>query len=283
MMVRALFVALALAAVPAAAQYPDQLPDDPLQSSVLGIVLQLVLPEGARVRFDDRVKVTIPEIAEDQRQFPVQVDARGVPDVRRIIVFADLNPIQKAVEYTPHDAEAFISVRIKLDQRTPVRAAVQVADGTWLLAGQWIDAAGGGCSAPPVSRVAGDWARALMQVRGRLWASPDAAEARVALSVRHPMDTGFVDNIAAYWLEQVTIRAGGRLLGELALNASVAENPAIMLMPRLRAGEHVDVAGRDSGGVELAARIAGQSANPAERAGWAAPPAALLTASAALP
>jgi sulfur-oxidizing protein SoxY len=239
------------------------LADDPLQSPFLPIVLQLVLPEGARVRFDDRVKVTMPEIAEDQRQFPVQVDARAVPDVRRIIVFADLNPIQKAVEYTPHDAEAFIALRIKLDQRTPVRAAVQVADGSWLLAGAWIDAAGGGCSAPPVSRVQGDWAQGLMQLRARLWTSPDTPVARVALAVRHPMDTGFVDNIPSYWLEQVTIRAGGRLLGTLALNASVAEDPAIMLMPRLRDGESVDVAGRDSGGVELAAQVAGHSALPA--------------------
>jgi sulfur-oxidizing protein SoxY len=279
MRARAVFLAIMLAAAPAAAHDPDQLPDDPLRSSVLGIVLQLVLPEGAKVRFDDRVKVTMPGIAEDQRQFPVQVDARAVPDVRRIIVFADLNPIQKAVEYTPHQAEPFIALRIKLDQRTPVRAAVEMADGTWLLAGEWIDAAGGGCSAPPVSRVAGDWAQGLMQLRGRLWVGPDGgdgrATARVALVVRHPMDTGFVANIASYWLERLTISAGGRLLGELALNASVAEDPAIMLMPRLRAGEHVDVAGRDSGGVEVAARIAGQSAMAAAPA---APPAAAAVA-----
>ncbi|MBU6165193.1 MAG: quinoprotein dehydrogenase-associated SoxYZ-like carrier [Alphaproteobacteria bacterium] len=268
------FLGMILLAAPVAAAPDRLLPDgalrdDPLQSPFLPTVLQLVLPEGARVRFDDRVKVDFPAIAENQRQFPVQVDARAVPGVKRIIVFADLNPIQQAVQFTPHDAEAFIALRIKLDQRTPVRAAVEVADGSWLLAGGWIDAAGGGCSAPPVSRVKGDWAQSLMQLRGRLWTTPagvSAAPARLALAVRHPMDTGFVDNIPSYWLERVAIRSNtGRLLADLELNASVAEDPAIMLMPHLREGEGVTVAGRDSGGVEMAAAVAGQSSLPPTR------------------
>jgi sulfur-oxidizing protein SoxY len=207
------------------------------------------------VRFDDRVKVRFPAIAENQRQFPVQVDARGVPGVQRIIIFADLNPIQKAVEFTPQAAEPFIALRIKLDQRTPVRAAVQVADGTWLLAGGWIDAAGGGFSAPPVSRVKGDWAQHLLELRGRLWHG--AGGTRLALALRHPMDTGFVDNIPSYWLETLTVRSSsGRALARLDLNASVAEDPAIMLMPQLAAGETVQVAARDSGGVERSAAVA---------------------------
>lgn len=252
-------------AVPVDGSGDGPFPGDPLNSPNLPVVLHLVLPEGAKVRFDDRVKVDFPAIAENQRQFPVQVDARAVPGVKRIIIFADLNPIQKAVEFTPHDAEAFIAIRIKLDQRTPVRAAVEVADGTWLLAGDWIDAAGGGCSAPPVSPVKGDWAQALMQLRGRIFAGPALAAPRLALTVRHPMDTGFVGNVPSYWLERVQVEAGARLLGELVLAASVAEDPAIMLMPRLRDGESVAVTGRDSGGVEVMARIAGQSSIPASR------------------
>jgi sulfur-oxidizing protein SoxY len=235
-------------------------PGDPLKSPFLPDVLQLALPEGAVYRFDDRVKISFPAIAENQRQFPVQVDARAVPGVQRIIIFADLNPIQKAVDFVPQDAEPFISLRIKLDQRTPVRAAVQIADGTWLLAGNWIDAAGGGCSTPPASRVKGDWAQNLMQLRGRVWTSPGGT--RVAVNIRHPMDTGFVDNISSYWLETLRFTANGRVLADVTLEASVAEDPAIMLMPRLRPGEQIAVAARDSGGVEMASSITHHSALP---------------------
>jgi sulfur-oxidizing protein SoxY len=213
-------IGLILMAAPALAAPEGVLPNgalagDPLQSPFLPTVLQLVLPEGAKVRFDDRVKVSFPAIAENQRQFPVQVDARAVGGVQRIIVFADLNPIQRAISFTPAAAEPFIALRMKLDQRTPIRAAAQVADGTWLLAGGWIDANGGGCSAPPVSRVKGDWAQALMTMQARLWRRPDGA--RLAINVRHPMDTGFVDNIPSYWLERLTVAAGGQVIGTLDL------------------------------------------------------------------
>jgi sulfur-oxidizing protein SoxY len=249
-----------MAAAPVRAAPEGVHPDDPLQSPFLPTVLQLVLPEGARVRFDNRVKVSFPAIAENQRQFPVQVDARGVPGARRIIVFADLNPIQKAVEFTPAGTEPFIALRIKLDQRTPVRAAVEMADGTWLLSGGWIDAAGGGCSAPPVSRVKGDWAQHLLTLQGRIWHRADGT--RVAINVRHPMDTGFVDNIASYWLERLTISTGGKVVGQLELQASVAEDPAIMLMLRPGSAGPVTVKARDSGGMEASALIAGQSPMP---------------------
>jgi sulfur-oxidizing protein SoxY len=237
------------------------LADDPLQSPFLPTVLQLVLPEGAAVRFDDRVKVSVPAIAENQRQFPVQVDARGVPGVRRIIIFADLNPIQRAVTFTPAAAEPFIALRIKLDQRTPVRAAVEVEDGSWLLAGEWVDAAGGGCSAPPVSRVKGDWEQHLLALQGRLWARSDGGK-RLAITVRHPMDTGFVDNIPSYWLETVTLTTGDQLIGTLEMQASVAEDPAIMLMPRLARPDPVMVTARDSNGRDASALITGLSAVP---------------------
>jgi sulfur-oxidizing protein SoxY len=253
MMRRPALFCMLLAAAPVAAVPLEGVPGDPLQSPFLPVVLQLVLPAGARIRFDDRVKISFPAIAENQRQFPVQVDARGIAGAQRIIVFADLNPIQKAISFTPHAAEPFIALRIKLDQRTPVRAAVQIADGTWLIAGNWIDAAGGGCSAPPASRVKGDWAQHLMQLRGRMWNG--AAGTRVALNVRHPMDTGFVDNISSYWLETLHFTANGRPVADVELAASVAEDPAIMLMPRLAAGEAIMVTARDTGGIESAARI----------------------------
>ncbi|WP_235600958.1 quinoprotein dehydrogenase-associated SoxYZ-like carrier, partial [Sphingobium sp. 22B] len=148
------------------------------------------------VRFDPRVKVDFPQIAENQRSFPVAIDARAIPGVRRIVLMADLNPIPIAVDYRPTDSEAYLATRIKLDQRTPVRGAVQLASGEWLVSGGWIDAAGGGCSTPPVSRVKGDWADHLGEIRGEAWpvAGPVAAS-RLRLNFRHPMDTGLVDAI----------------------------------------------------------------------------------------
>jgi sulfur-oxidizing protein SoxY len=247
---RALLVALAMMVSGTA---HAALPRDPLGSPMWERLAPTFFGTD-KVTFDPRVKVIFPSIAEDQHQFPVTVDARGVKGVKRILLFADLNPIPLAIDYTPSDAQAYLSTRIKLDQRTPVRGAVQLADGSWLVSGGWIDAAGGGCSAPPVSRVKGDWAQHLGEVRGI--ALSTGGGARVRLAFRHPMDTGFVANIPTYNLEQVVLTgAGGRQYGTMAIEASVAEDPEISVITNAGAGETITLAGRDTNGIEYAGKM----------------------------
>lgn len=254
---------IALLATPARAA--DRYPADPLGSPMWTAHARTLFGDDP-VRFDDRVRVLFPPIAEDQRAFPVAVDARGIAGVRRIVILADLNPIPIAIDYRPAAAAPYVAVRIKLDQRTPVRGAVQLADGRWLVSGGWIDAAGGGCSAPPVSRVRGDWSDHLGEIRGQAW--PLADGARLRLSVRHPMDTGFVANIATYHLDRLTVTGpAGGVLGDMDIWASVAEDPAITLMPRAAAGDRLTIAARDTNGRDYVARVdvARQSAAPVAR------------------
>lgn len=241
---------LALGAGPALATPPA----DPLGSPMWDFMADQIFGSDP-VRFDDRVRVVMPEIAEDQRAFPVAVDARGITGVKRIVIFADLNPIQRAIDYRLVDADAYVATRIKLDQRTPVRGAVQLEDGSWLVGGGWIDAAGGGCSAPPISRVKGDWAQHLGEVRGRAW--PQEGGAKVQMAFRHPMDTGLVDNISAYHIETVTLKGdGGRVLGVVTMQASVAEDPLLTLIPHARASETLRLDGVDTNGIAYAGEIA---------------------------
>lgn len=227
-------------------------PADPLHSPMWEHHAAILFGKDAVV-FDERVAVRIPEIAENQRVFPVTVDARALPQVRRIVLFADLNPIPVAVDYAPTDAEPFLATRIKLDQRTPVRAAVQTQDGIWHVGGAWIDAAGGGCSAPPVSRVKGDWADHLGEVRAGQWPEK-AGETRLRMTFRHPMDTGLVENIPAYNIERLTLRDGsGKSLGEMQIFGSVAEDPAFTVV--VKATGAISFEARDTAGLHFPGKV----------------------------
>lgn len=242
---------LVTASLPA---YARAYPADPLGSPMWQAHARTLFGDDP-VRFDPRVRVAFPAIAENQRVFPVAVDARAIPGVQRIILFADLNPIPVAIDYRPDAAEPYVATRIKLDQRTPVRAAVQLADGQWLVSGRWIDAAGGGCSAPPVSRVKGDWAQHLGEMRGEAWPIGPALS-RLRVTFRHPMDTGLVDNIPTYHLEALTVKgAGGRSIGSMEIWASVAEDPAITLLPKAGAGEALRIEARDTNGRDYRASV----------------------------
>lgn len=236
----------AVLAAPVAA---NALPTDPLDSPMWEFHAQRLFGK-AHVVFDHAVRVHIPVVAENQRVFPVTVDARALPGVERIVIFADLNPIPVAIDYTTLTSAPFVATRIKLDQRTPVRAAVLTHDGVWHLAGQWIDAAGGGCSAPPVSRVKGDWADHLGEARAAAW-SEGSGQTRLRMTFRHPMDTGLVENIAAYNIERLTIRdTDGTVLGQMSVNGSVAEDPAFTVMVR-NGGRPIAFVAADSAGLKF--------------------------------
>ena len=246
-----------LAAAPAARAAPAPMPADPLGSPMWEFHARRILA-GAPVVFDPMVRVMVPGLAENQHAFPLTVDARTLPGVTRIVVWADLNPITQAIEYRPTHAQPFISLRIKLDQRTPVRAAVLAGDGKWHVAGVWVDAAGGGCSAPPVSRVKGDWADHLGEMRGQAWR--EGNDVRMRVTIRHPMDTGLVENIPPYNLEELVVRSSaGAELARMSINGSVAEDPTFSLLLHDASGAPLRVWARDSNGRQFSGQIGLQS------------------------
>ena len=84
----------------------------------------------APVAFDARIKVSAPSMAENPLNVPITVDAtalaRDVPgSVREILVFADFNPIVQILRFYPGQATPFLGFRVKLQQSTPLRAAVE--------------------------------------------------------------------------------------------------------------------------------------------------------------
>src|SRR5512138_2434960 len=89
----------------------------------------------APVGFDARVQVRAPTFAEDPMNVPVAIDLRALDDVERLVVFVDRNPIRKVLEAVPLAAVPGLSLRIKLEQASPVRAAARTRDGRWHVGG----------------------------------------------------------------------------------------------------------------------------------------------------
>lgn len=224
-------------------------PSDPLNSPMWPDMVRLLMPD-APVVFDERVKVIVPTVIENQAQVPVTVDARALPGVTKLIVFADLNPLQHVLTLTPDKAAPYISFRMKVEQSTPIRAAALAADGTWHTGGVFLDAAGGGCSDPATARKDADWSHSVGQVQGRLWRHVDGYT-RVRLRVRHPMDTGLArDNTPAYFIEKLEMRTtSGAPLATLEMFEPVSEDPTVTLMLRLPIeASTLDIDGRDNNG-----------------------------------
>lgn len=241
-----------LIALPAqAAEAPD-----PLNSPLWPDIRAQVLGDGPVV-FDPRVKVTAPASAEDSGNVPISVRAEGIEGVRSMVMFADYNPIPKILAYHPTRAEPFVATRFKVNMATPVRAAVLDGKGVWHVGGVWLDAAGGGCTAPSVASASPEWQSKLGEIHARSWARswPRKDTTRLRFRLLHPMDTGLAGNIPAFFLETTVIAdAEGRELARLETFEPVSENPVVTLELKARPAS---LKGRDNSGNEFAARLDG--------------------------
>jgi sulfur-oxidizing protein SoxY len=227
---------------------------DPL-SSARWADMEKAFLAGAPVLFDPRVKVIAPSTAENPMQVPVTVDAMALPGIVEVVVFADFNPIVQVLRFYPEGVPAFLGFRVKLQQSTPVRAAVRTADGIWHVGGVWVNTVGGGCTAPSAAAASPEWQKRLNEVSGRQWSEgPNAG--RVRMRIVHPMDTGLVAGTPAFHLEEITFSdADGKRLMRVQTYEPVSENPVFTLNRGEGHGD-VEVDGRDNNGNLFKARIA---------------------------
>lgn len=233
---------------------PD--PADPYQSWPW-LDMKRELLGSAPVSFDARVEVLGPAFAEDPMNVPISVRvAPALGRVQRIVVLVDRNPIRKVLEYQPMEALPAISFRFKLEQASPVRAVVQLADGRWVAGGTWVDSAGGGCTVSGATRKDGSWAQTLGQVSGRSFSRAGDGATRLRLQVMHPMDTGLVGGIPAFYVNRLSVQdAAGRELARLLAWEPVSENPVFSFDFATPPAGGVQVVGSDNNGNRIATRL----------------------------
>lgn len=200
---------------------------DPVPSVMWAFYHKQLLADAPFV-FDQRVRLLAPPFAEDARQVPLEIDARAFTgDVVRILAWAELNPLPRIVDFQPMERVLpWLSIRIRIEQATPLRAAVQTRDGLWHVGSTLIDAAGGGCTAPSVVRTQPGWEEHLGEVLGGRYPRGDSS--RLRLQVAHPMDNGLVSGIPEFFINQARLLdADGKLLARLELFPAVSENPSL--------------------------------------------------------
>lgn len=198
---------------------------DPVPSVMWAFYHKQMLGDAPFV-FDERVKLLAPPFAEDARQVPLEIDARAFQgDVVRILAWAELNPLPKIVDFEPlQRVLPWLSIRIRIEQATPLRAAVQTRDGLWHVGSTLIDAAGGGCTAPSVVRTEPGWEEHVGEMLGGRYPRGDFS--RLRLQVAHPMDNGMVSGIPEFFLNHAELRgADDQVLARLELFPAVSENP----------------------------------------------------------
>jgi len=216
--------------------------------------------QDAPLRFTDQVLVRTPAFADDALNVPLQIDARALQQVgggiARMIVVADRNPIREVLSFEPLQALPMLAFRIRLEQASPIRCLVQTRDGHWHVGGAMTQAAGGGCTVPGASRTDGSWSKTLNQVQARFFTNLAGASRRLRLQVMHPMDTGLVAGIPAFYIERLELRdAADQPWWRLQLHEPVSENPLITLEMPADGPREFRLLGQDNNGNRIDAGV----------------------------
>lgn len=230
-------------------------PIDPMKSVMWEIMHKTVL-HSEKVVFDDAVLVDLPRQVEDGHQVPVTVNAEAVGAVSEILIFADYNPIPRAIRFEPLHVKPWLATTIKVNQATPIRAAARDKNGVWHINGHWIDAPGGGCALPSSSRSQTDWNTMLGHMQGRIWQEENGGGLRFRVRIMHPMDTGLVSQVPQFNLQTLQIWDDqGQSIARLTVEASVAENPIFTLRKAPSSLNGLRVEGQDTDGNLYQARL----------------------------
>lgn len=229
---------------------------DPFDSGMWPLHRAEFLGDPQDWRNDPAVAVLAPAAAEDSGHVPFVIDATAVTTpVGRIVVTIDYSPFPKAIVFHPGRALPFLGFAVKYETGGALRASAETAPGRWLVGAAYVNALGGGCSAPSAAHARPDWQQGFGELRARLWSDTG----RLRLNIRHPQDTGLADGIPAHHLTELALLDGaGSEIARLELHEPLEENPALtfVLPPDLARGPVV-IRARDNLGNRIEGRVEG--------------------------
>jgi len=198
---------------------------DPLKSKMWDYVKSKFIGDAPYV-FDKKVRVKGPTFAEDSSQVPILIDASklDVELIKKIVVFVDLNPISHIITFTPKkNIKPIFSTKIKLQQPSPVRAAVLDSNGIWHIGGSFIRTSGGGCTTPP-ERDSEKSLASLLKIKTHIIQNDEYT--RIKLKTFHPMDTGLSEGANQFHINNLEIFDENKeLIAQVDVTAAVSQDP----------------------------------------------------------
>src|SRR5262245_18120755 len=127
----------------------------PLPDELVDATLKRLFGNHPILSGDGKVKLELPQIAEDGGNVVISVDANfpisGANRVSNIYIISDKNrrPMLAKFSFTPDSGRASIATSIRLATTTDVRAIVEMNDGTLYFVSRHVRVTISGCDLPP--------------------------------------------------------------------------------------------------------------------------------------
>jgi sulfur-oxidizing protein SoxY len=197
--------------------------NNPVESPTFDDILKRIIQDDKYIFDDKNINIKVPLFADNPVQVPIFVDAKAIKNAKRLILFADLNPIEKIIDMDLVNLLPIVSLNIKVAQETPIRALVLDDKGLWHIGSNNIKSFGGGCSVSSVASTDTNFDKLLGKAKGNVFKTPDSI--RLKASIFHPMETGLVFGNSEFYINKITIKADDKVLANIDAYSSISENP----------------------------------------------------------
>ena len=196
--------------------------NNPVESPTFDDILKRIIQDDKYIFDDKNINIKVPLFADNPVQVPIFVDAKAIKNAKRLILFADLNPIEKIIDMDLVNLLPIVSLNIKVAQETPIRALILDDKGLWHIGSNNIKSFGGGCSVSSVASTDTNFDKLLGKAKGNVFKTPDSI--RLKASIFHPMETGLVFGNSEFYINKITIKADDKVLANIDAYSSISEN-----------------------------------------------------------
>jgi sulfur-oxidizing protein SoxY len=217
---------------------------------------------GASVPIENASVVTLeaPGRADDAALVPltVRIPADAAQRVKKLTLIVDKNPAPVVAEFAYGPAagqgERVLSMRVRVDMYSNVRAVVETDDGVLHMATKFVKAAGG-CSAPALKDTDAALADAgRMIVKTLETADAKAGQRQGQLMIKHPQYSGLQLNqatgfyIPAHFVREIDVKRGEDLIFKMTGGISISEDPNFRFTYAAGGDETLEVTATDTEG-----------------------------------
>lgn len=222
---------------------------NPISSPTFDDILKDLIGEQKYIFDDKNIELSVPNFADNATQVPIFVDAKKIKNAKRVVLFADLNPIPKIIDMKLINLLPLVSLNIKVAQETPIRALVLDENNLWHIASKNIKSFGGGCDvSSQASNSDSEFAKYLGQTKSNLF-TKDSVN-RLKASIFHPMETGLIFGNNAFYITKILVKNGNDILSEIITYSAISENPRFTFETKEK-GENYSIEFYDNDGNEF--------------------------------
>ena len=207
--------------------------EDKIEDATFNDIAKPIIGDKKYIIDKEKIRIKVPNFADNSLQVPIFVDASKIKNSKRMVLFADYNPIPLIADMKVSNILPVVSTNIKVAAETPLRVLVLDENDIWHVSTALIKSAGGGCDVSSLSTGNDEFAERLGTGKIKVFDKKDRK--RIKASIFHPMETGLVFGSSEFFINKIVIKQENKTLSTIKTTSVISENPRFIFEAKNKA------------------------------------------------